>query len=131
MVQAIKSGAVYRLPHNPLWNIPAGDEVRFDIQTFGPWYIIRSIKGLAIDEHGTIYGIRTMTDCHESGYAQEGRVSIGGKKRRAFTSSQLFQREDGSLCNVAILYVCKQKLPWVKPGASEVVVTLRHPRSKK
>ena len=35
----------------------------------------------------------------------EGQVSLGGKKYSAFTSSQLFEREDGSLVDVGVIFV--------------------------
>ena len=108
IIQATGDGPGARtLPPNDVWNIPDKvDDVRFDFTTHGLWRIVKSIKGLTMDRSGRIYGIRTLTNCRESGYQIEGRVSIGGKKHRAFTSSQLFQRSNGSLCDVAVLYVC-------------------------
>ena len=59
----------------------------------------------------TIYGVRTLLNCRESGYAHEGYVSVNGRKRRAFTSSELMQRPEGKLCSVAVLHVCSEKVP--------------------
>ncbi len=53
----------------------------------------------------TVYGVRSMNAPRESGYNMEGRVSVGGKTIRAFTSSQLFWVE-GKLVDVAVLFVC-------------------------
>mgnify|MGYP003133035378 CR=1 FL=1 len=104
------SGGAWKLPKNDIWNIPErtkdpDDNVRFEIETMGPWQIIVRLKALAIDLDGKVYGMRTMYAPKESGYHREGRISIGGKKRWAFTSSRLFEREDGSLCDVACFIV--------------------------
>jgi hypothetical protein len=48
-----------------------------------------------------------MSNPKESGYTQEGRVSINGKSYRAFTSSQMFTR-NGKLHDFSILYVVKK-----------------------
>jgi hypothetical protein len=124
-VQAIVSPGAWKLPDNPLWNIPDAGEDRFDITTTGSgWNIITKIRGLAIaaldrdpltsePSKGYVFGYRTMNRPKESGYQLEGRISIGGKKYRAFTSSILFERSDKTLCDVAVLYVCN----W-KPGES-------------
>lgn len=98
-------------------------EARFKLtQQSGGWGLLTAITGLAVsqkfgdgpgqplrpDQMGvTVYGVRTMNNPRESGYQQEGYVSIGGKKRRAFTSSQLFL-VDGQLVDVAILHVTKR-----------------------
>ena len=93
---------------NPVWSIPPRDtdEVRGELNTRGMWSIPVSYRALAMDMHKRVFGIKTMTNVRESGYDLEGRLSIGGCKYRAFTSSQMFTRTDGSLCNVAIIYVC-------------------------
>lgn len=99
----------WELEHNEIWNVPdyPVNEVRGDFKTKGPFNAISKYTALAVDKHGNIYGERSLQNFRESGYDLEGRVSVGGKKYRAFTSSVLFQRKDGSLCNVAALYVCK------------------------
>lgn len=92
---------------NAIWNVPTDtNEVRGTLKTFGPWQIAVSYRALAMDQHGRVFGIRTMSKPRESGYVLEGRVAIESKSYRAFTSSKMFTREDGSLCDVAILYVC-------------------------
>jgi hypothetical protein len=88
----------------------AKGERRFEIETVGPWSIIRKLRGLAVskpkDAGGIIiHGDRSLVSPKESGYQMEGRVSVGGKSYRAFTASQLF-RHDGKLYDFAILYVC-------------------------
>lgn len=107
----------------------AGGEKRFEVESIGPWGLTKSITGLAMEPiHGTkrpgdqydpvvawrVWGMRTMHQCRSLGYDMGGRVSIAGKKRRAFTSSKLFRYYDPSvgadykLFNCSILYVCKQ-----------------------
>lgn len=91
-------------------------EKRFDIKTFGPWQLQKSVTGLAVAKNKnqdgvttseiTIFGDRTMSKPEISGHDLYGKVSINGKRYRAFTSSQLFELEDGRLIDVAILYVC-------------------------
>lgn len=91
----------------------AKNESRFQIQTRGPWGLVSKLKGLAVEkgEGGVIvHGLRSLDNARESGYAMEGKVSIGGKKYRAFTSSQMF-KVNGKLADVAILYVVKKKEP--------------------
>lgn len=53
-----------------------------------------------------VYGKRTLTRPQQSGYQLEGRVSIGGKRYRAFTSSQLFELPDGRLIDAATIHAC-------------------------
>ena len=80
----------------------------------GPWRLLRSIRALAVEKgpDGVIlHGDRTMHDPRAEGYAQFGRVSIGGRMRRAFTSDQLVQGPDGKLYTFAILYVCSDPAP--------------------
>jgi hypothetical protein len=118
--EAVAKPGAWTLPENDIWNVPPDvDEIRFEINKpdrFPAWHApIVGVKGLAITcdfgdfstpENGKIFGVRTLSDVRESGYQLEGRVSIGGKKYRAFTSSRLFEREDGTLCDVAVLFVC-------------------------
>lgn len=105
------------LPDNDVWNIPPDvDEVHFEIETTGyGWNLITSIRALVITcefgdfsrpLNGRVFGVRTLSNPRESGYSHEGRVSLGGRKYRAFTSSRLFERADGSLVDVAVLFVC-------------------------
>lgn len=121
-VEAEGGAGSWTLPdENPVWNIPKDEnEIHFEMEfTNNPYHqVIRSLKGLAVSckfgEYSQqydrrVYGMRTLLNPKESGYQLEGRVSIGGKKYRAFTSSTLFEREDGSLCDVAVLHVCFPK----------------------
>lgn len=98
----------------------AKGERRFDLETVGPWRILRSIRGLAmtvesrephyLDPDKTspatvaFHGLRTGRDCRTPGTWTDCRVSVGGRKRSAFTTSQLFELPDGRLIDVAVLY---------------------------
>ena len=99
----------------------ASGEFRGELKTFGPWQIAISYRALCMStvytpkEHArftaeseteTVYGLRTLSDVHESGYALEGRVSVNGRKVRGFTSSQLFKLPDGRLINVDTIHAC-------------------------
>lgn len=101
----------------------AKGEKRFEIKTRGTWGVVSSVHALAVEyssdrtllskyapdycqTHAAIYGIRALSKAKQIGYELEGRVSIGGKSRRAFTSSMIFRLSDGRLLNCAILYVC-------------------------
>lgn len=94
----------------------AAGEQRGRLKTFGPWGIPVSYTALCTSctydkypiAHGPlhIYGVRTMGSIHQSGYELEGRVSVNGKKYRAFTSSQLFELPNGNLVNAAIIHAC-------------------------
>ena len=106
-IQAEVHPGAWKLKENEVWNIPKHgiNEVRFEFETIGPW--IKKLQGLALTLDGKIFGERSLTEPKESGYVMEGRVSVQGKKYRAFTSSKLFEREDGSLVDVGVLVVCK------------------------
>jgi hypothetical protein len=81
----------------------------------GAWNICTSL--FAIVEHSE-YGensrvtrarfwpARRMTNPRSMGYDMEGRLSLGGKKIPAFTSSQLFELPNGHLVSVATLHLC-------------------------
>ena len=91
-------------------------EQRGNLKMFGMWQIPISYQALATTQDFTdgnpnrhkltVFGHRTLTNVKESGYALDGRVSISGKRYRAFTSSTLFELPNGKLINVAILHVC-------------------------
>jgi hypothetical protein len=100
---------------------PGTGEIRGALRTSGPWRIPVSYRALAMStvytpdeqrrysaeqEKTVALGMRTMSNCKESGYALEGRTSIAGKKYRSFTSSQLFKFPDGKLVDIAIIFVC-------------------------
>lgn len=98
--------------------IDENGEVRFQMEERGPWRMLSKITALAISrEFGdefrprtpaqsgvTVYGVRSMSDPRQDGYEVEGHVSIGGKRRSAFTASQMFLVE-GRLVDVAVLHV--------------------------
>jgi hypothetical protein len=98
------------LAPNEVWNVPEPpvNEVRGNLKTYayGMWTIPVSYRALAMDMHGRVFGMRTMGRARECGHNLEGRVKVGGRTYRAFTSSKLFERADGTLCDVAIVYVC-------------------------
>jgi len=112
------------LPLNDVWNVPDApiNEVSGTLktqETQGPWYIPVSYRALAMDMHGRVFGVRTMSRPRESGHALEGRVKVDGKSYCAFTSSRLFARPDGSLCDVAILYVYgTPDMQWSDPAGN-------------
>jgi len=90
------------------------DEQRLDIETRGPWSIITKCKGLTIKQDFdtgtvTIYGYRTLSNTKQGGYELEGNVSIKGVKRSAFTSSHLFELENGHLIDVGVLFAREVK----------------------
>ena len=109
-VQAKRIKGAWELEDNPIWCVPKeGHEVRFDVEFIeNPFHqVIKTISGLVVDLERRVYGVRKMHHPKESGYQMEGRVSLGGKKYRAFTGGgTLFVREDGSLIDVASLIVC-------------------------
>lgn len=85
----------------------------FKIDTFGPWDIIRKVKGLAITsefksisgrKYTKIFGQRIMFDVKPGGYGLKGRVSINGKKYPCFDTTQLFDI-NGILVNVSCIFV--------------------------
>lgn len=90
------------------------DDIHGNLKTYGYWSLPISYRALAmatlysIDRthiiSETAYGLRTMTNCRQSGYNLEGYVSINGKKYSCFTSSQLFELENGKLINVAVIH---------------------------
>ena len=105
--QAEVAPGAWKLPENSVWNVPAAptNEVGFEIETWPTVHQpIKKLAGLAIDNDGRVYGWRTLTDPREDGYVQRGRVSVCGRVVKAFTGSKLFERPDGSLCNVAVLH---------------------------
>jgi hypothetical protein len=100
--------------------IEAGEK-RFDIETWGCYGVIRSLKGIVETGEfveGTMkwkqfYSVRTMTHPKQSGYDMEGTVSLGGVKSSGFTSSQLFELPCGKLVNVAVIF-SRSKTPNAK-----------------
>lgn len=95
------------------------EDARGDLETFGPWHLPIRFRALAVSyvfspNHWaetvtltvTLYGLRTMYHLRQSGYCLEGRVSVGGHKRRGFTSSQLWELPDGRLIQTEIIHVC-------------------------
>ena len=105
--QATYSDGCWHLSENSVWNLPAeGDALHLEVK-HGPFPFasIASIRGVAISKRGKVFGIRTLSNIREDGYAHIGRVSLGGKSYRAFTDSRLFKRSDGTFINVREIYV--------------------------
>lgn len=105
--------------------LAAGGDIRFEIQQDTSFHRrITQLRALAVTDiaydtdkyPGTnantrrVIGLRTLSDIRASGYDHEGRVSVDGKKYRAFTSDMLVTDDDGKrLIKVAVLYVCMTK----------------------
>ena len=106
----VRAGA-WKLEPNDVWSVPDDvAEVPFQMERWPGYHApLKSVRGIAMDEQGCVYGPRVLSGAREMGHCLEGRVSIGGQKYRAFTSSRLFERPDGSLVDVGILYVCRPK----------------------
>lgn len=97
----------------------AKGEQRGNARCVGPWQICAAYTALCTSntfnrdafpiEHGPlhVYGKRTLTSVRQSGYELEGRVSVGGRKMRGFTSSQLFELPGGKLINAATIHACE------------------------
>ncbi len=95
--------------------IEAGEQ-RGAMKTFSQWQIPLSFTALCTSntfnretypvEHGPlhVYGKRTLSRPVQSGYQLEGKVSIGGKKYRGFTSNQLFELPNGKLIDAATIH---------------------------
>jgi hypothetical protein len=95
-------------------------EARGELKTSGPWQIPVSYKALCTSSKWdaektadyrrgsvlsvTFYGMRTMNKIRQSGYEIEGYVSVNGKKCSCFSSSQLFELENGKLIDVAVIH---------------------------
>jgi hypothetical protein len=108
-VVADTASSAWKLPPNNVWNVPDGvDEVRGSLKTTCMCRIPVSYRALAAGFHGYVYGTRTLSALRESGYCLEGSVQIAGRRYRGFTSSQLFERPDGSLVDVATIHVCAE-----------------------
>lgn len=110
--QAQVHPGAWKLEPNEVWNVPAeGHQVHHELD-LGPGFHrpLKSITALVIDLKGRIYGVRKMSDSQECGHQRHGRVSIGGRKIRAFTGSKMFQRPDGSLIDVAVLIASAEQI---------------------
>ena len=113
----------WQIPANDLFNPPiAGEDVRAEIETRGPWQIVYKVRALAVLDAGAdrshfepytnqlqIIGVRTLHGAREAGYCMQGRVKANGRSYRAFTSSILCQAPDGKLCSVTVLYCCADR----------------------
>ena len=91
--------------------ITAGEK-RFKMSHHGPWQICAGLSAVVEigdftpgQERKAFFPVRAMSAPKESGYAMEGRVSLGGRKYSAFTASQLFELPDGRLVNVATVFL--------------------------
>ena len=73
---------------------------RFKMEQRGPWGMLSKLTGWAETSDAgpennyktvTLHGDRTMSNPRESGYQQEGYVSLNGKKLSCFTSDLLIE----------------------------------------
>lgn len=92
---------------------PALEDNRGILQTVGPWQIptkfiapviVANSSPLGWAESYTLYGIRTLAECKSGLYNLEGRVSIGGRKVSAYTSSILWSVDGKKLIATAVIY---------------------------
>lgn len=103
--------------------LAAGEDIRFETKHAGMFHKLVGVRALAVTDIAydtgkhtgcantrRIIGMRSLQNMRESGYQQEGRVSVDGKKYRAFTSDMLVTDASGRLINVAVLYVCMGKV---------------------
>jgi len=83
------------------------------LQTVGPWQlpvkyiapvIVAKFSPLGWAESYTLYGVRTLADIKQSGHHLDGRVSIGGRKVSAYTSSILWSVDGKKLIGTAVIY---------------------------
>ena len=108
-------GVVATWPEGVAFPVEIKDgEARFEMRTSGPWHVVTRLRGLAIthgfkdDTSFQCHGVRSLQRPREDGYDMVGRCSVGGRSRRAFTSSQLFM-VDGKLVSVAVLFVTNRE----------------------
>jgi hypothetical protein len=97
--------------------IEAGEK-RGELKTAGPWQIPVSYKALAVSQDFSgegwerygrpwkVYGPRVLSNVRQGGHELEGRVSIGGKSYRGFTSSGLVELPGRRLVSVGVIHVC-------------------------
>jgi hypothetical protein len=92
-------------------------DISGEMVTGGPWQVPVKYVALAasytwknegywaVIETVTLYGKRTLCNVKQGSHHLEGSVSIKGVKRRAYTSSIMFELPDGHLYNVATIQV--------------------------
>jgi hypothetical protein len=91
---------------NPFLTLPADadtDIVLGSVQGRFPFASIVGIRGIVVDGAGRIFGVRSVTEISQSGYAAVGRVSLYGKRARVHTSDVMFRRPDGGLTKAYVL----------------------------
>lgn len=82
-----------------------GGETRAKFSTVGPWHILRGVRAIVKDADSRRWLPARKGQVRSTETDPPIRVSVGGKKVRAFLSSQLFTLPDGSLHSAAVLYV--------------------------
>lgn len=96
----------------PQSSIDAGRH-SFETVTTYPWGVCHKLRAIvefaefgqfSRREWAKFYPMRSMSRPVEDGYCMRGYVSVGGKKCKAFTSSQLFELPCGKLVNVAVIF---------------------------
>jgi len=124
-----REGGAFRWPDEmPLPEGTKDGERRFETQQEpGGWARLTKVRGLAlittaVEDTGTykssltyrVLGDRNLLSFRESGYDLEGRVSVDGKKRSAFTGSILVIKKDETgkdkLHNLAVLHVRNREI---------------------
>lgn len=109
-----KGGALPLTPEQWLQYVsPTLEDQRGDLETVGPWQIPTRYTAPAVSliwENGfiksvTLYGPRTLSRPQQASYHLEGQVSVGGKKRSAYTSSVICRLPDGKLLETATINV--------------------------
>lgn len=86
------------------WTLNSEHDIPVEVEhSRGPFASIVGVRAPVVDSKGGLYPPRRLQKCREEGYAVHGEVSLGGVKCRAFTSSVMFQRADGTLVSVGVL----------------------------
>jgi hypothetical protein len=115
-------GLDFYWPEDADHNLPIDKDgqLHFKVTTRGPWSLIDSMRALAVETHGhalsygrertkaiTVWGFRSLESPREDGYNYRGRVRVGGRRLKAFTSDQTITYQ-GKLTSLAILYAFKR-----------------------
>jgi len=94
------------------------DEIRLKTEHRGPWQIMAKCSGLCISSkfgkfsrvlETKIFGQRTLSRVRQGGYELNGHVSVEGRSYPAFTSSQLFETEEGHFIDIGVIFACMNR----------------------
>ena len=112
--QAFAGLGPWKLSKNEIWSIPENPKVHFKIEQESDFASLSnsligkiiSITALVINHHGKVYGIQKAIEIKEDKDGLfNGQIFINDDKVKCYTGSKLFEREDGSLCDVAVLWI--------------------------